>query len=443
MVQADASGVSRADNLFARFVRWEAASSIVLLVATVAALAWANSPQRDLYLRLTHTPVGVGIGEGVYTSSIQHWINDLLMAVFFFVIGLEIKRELVLGQLSTVQKATLPVMAALGGMVVPAAIYAVLNTGGPGAHGWGVPMATDIAFAVGILAAFGKRVPIGLKVFLAALAIADDLGAVLVIAVFYTETIRVWALTLGGGALVVIALATRKDFRRPGLYLFMAILVWVSVTLSNLHPTVAGILVAMMIPIRAKWEPEEFFATVSARLDDLHARALTRESMISDHEQHEALEALHRATSGMRPMGQVLEHYLHPVVAFLILPLFAFFNAGVVVQITGAALTRPVGLGIVLGLVLGKQIGIVLFSWLAVKSGRAALPDHVTWGQIYGAACLAGVGFTMSLFVTDLAFDDESLITEAKVAILAASVVAAVWGAVVLHRKFPRFERAA
>jgi NhaA family Na+:H+ antiporter len=165
--------------------------------------------------------------------------------------------------------------------------------------------------------------------------------------------------------------------------------------------------------------------------------------MISDHEQHEALEALHRATSGMRPMGQVLEHYLHPVVAFLIMPLFAFFNAGVVVQITGAAMTRPVGLGIVLGLVLGKQIGVVLFSWLAVKSGRAALPDGVTWGQIYGAACLAGVGFTMSLFVTDLAFDDESLITEAKVAILAASVVAAVWGAVVLHLNFPRLERAA
>jgi Na+:H+ antiporter, NhaA family len=431
------------ESAFTRFLHWEASGSIVLLAATAGALIWANSSYGDLYVRLAHTPIAVGVGEGTYTASLQHWVNDLLMAVFFFVIGLEIKRELVLGQLSTVQKATLPVMAAIGGMLVPAAIYALINDGGPGANGWGVPMATDIAFAIGILAAFGPRVPAGLKIFLAALAIADDLGAVLVIAIFYTETIRLWPLALGGGVLVLMALATRRNVRRPGLYLVMALLVWVSVTLSNLHPTVAGILVAMMIPIRARWTPTEFFNAVARRLDELHKRDLTQDSMVIDREQQEALDDLHRATSGMRPMGQVLEQYLHPIVAFGILPLFAFFNAGVAVEITGATLTRPVGLGILLGLVLGKQIGILLFSWLAVRSRRAALPDGVTWAQIYGGACLAGVGFTMSLFITDLAFDDERVVTEAKLAILAASLVAAVWGSVILHRHLPRPARLA
>jgi NhaA family Na+:H+ antiporter len=435
--------LSSSESAFSRFLHWEASGSVVLLAATLAALIWANSAYADLYVRLAHTPVAVGVGEGTYTASLQHWVNDLLMAVFFFVVGLEIKREIVLGHLSTVQKATLPVMAALGGMLVPAAIYGLLNAGGPGARGWGVPMATDIAFAIGILAAFGSRVPAGLKIFLAALAIADDLGAVLVIAIFYTETIRVWALALGAGLLVLIALATRKGIRRPGIYLVMSLLVWVSVTLSNLHPTVAGILVAMMIPIRAKWAPDEFFTAVARRLADLRVGDLTRESVVTDREQQEALDDLHRATSGMRPMGQVLERNLHPSVAFVILPLFAFFNAGVAVEITGATLTRPVGLGILLGLVVGKQIGIVLFSWLAVKSGRAALPDMVTWPQIYGGACLAGVGFTMSLFITDLAFDDQGLMTEAKLAILAASLLAAVWGSVVLQRYLPRQGRLA
>jgi Na+:H+ antiporter, NhaA family len=430
--------LSRSESAFSRFLHWEAAGSIVLLAATAAALIWANSPYADLYVRLAHTPIAVGVGGGTYTASLQHWVNDLLMAVFFFVIGLEIKRELVLGHLSTVQKATLPVMAALGGMLVPAAIYGLVNAGGPGAHGWGVPMATDIAFAIGILAVFGPRAPSGLKIFLAALAIADDLGAVLVIAIFYTETIRLWALALGGGVLVLIALATRRDVRRPGLYLVMALLVWVSVTVSNLHPTVAGILVAMMIPIRTKWTPTEFFDAVARRLEELRRRDLTQDSMVIDREQQKALDDLHRATSHMRPMGQVLEQYLHPIVAFGILPLFAFFNAGVAVEITGATLTRPVGLGILLGLVVGKQIGILLFSWLAVRSRRAALPDGVTWAHIYGGACLAGVGFTMSLFITDLAFDSESLMTEAKLAILAASTLAAVWGAVVLQRYLPR-----
>jgi len=434
---------SNPGSLFARFLHWEAAGSLVLLAATAAALAWANSPNRDLYMRLAHTPIAVGMGEGTYTASLQHWVNDLLMAVFFFVIGLEIKRELVLGELSTVEKATLPVMAALGGMLVPAAIYWAINAGGPGSRGWGVPMATDIAFAIGILAVFGSRVPAGLKVFLAALAIADDLGAVLVIAIFYSEAIRLWPLAIGAVVLLLIALATRKDIRRPGLYVTMGLLVWASVTLSNLHPTVAGILVAMMIPVRAKWEPKEFFAAIARRIEDLRAKDLTRDSMIADRDQQEALDDLHRATSGMRPMGQVLERNLHPFVVFVILPLFAFFNAGVVVELTGAALGDPVGVGIVLGLVLGKQIGIMLFSWLAVKSGRGALPDSVTWAQLYGAACLAGVGFTMSLFITDLAFDDERLMTAAKLAILAASVVAAVWGAVILNRRLPKQARLA
>ena len=394
--------VTASAEAFARFFHAEAAGSIVLLAATVVALVWANSPWAGSYFSITHMVISVSAGTFSFSLSLQHWVNDLMMAVFFFVVGLEIKRELVTGELSTVHKATLPVMAALGGVLVPAGIYWTANAGGPGASGWGIPMATDIAFAIGILAAFGGRAPVGLKVFLTALAIADDLFAVIVIAVFYTETIRLGALALAGALLLLPAAAARANVRRPDVYVLMSLAVWVAVTASRLHPTITGVLVAMTIPVRTKRE------------------ANAAESDVE------------------RAMGPALEEYLHPVVAFVILPLFALFNAGVALEADAARdLLQPVGLGIVLGLVLGKQAGIMLFGWLAVMSGWAALPDRVTWAQIYGSACLAGVGFTMSLFVTDLAFRDDQLASAAKVAIIAASVVATAWGALVLQRALP------
>jgi NhaA family Na+:H+ antiporter len=377
-------------NVFERFFQAEAAGSVVLMAASAAALAWANSPWAGAYFRFAHVPLAMGISGWNFTLSLQHWVNDLLMTVFFFVVGLEIKRECMVGELATRQRAALPVLAAVGGLVVPAAIYATANAGGPGAAGWGVPMATDIAFALGVLAVFGSRVPTGLKVFLAALAIADDLGAVVVIAVFYTESIRIGALAIAALLLAVSGLTARAGVSRRGFYLVLWLLLWVAVTVSRLHPTIAGVLAAFTVPVST--------------------------------------------AGGGKPMGQALEEQLHPVVAFVILPLFAFFNAGVTVDASVARdLVQPVGAGVVLGLVIGKQVGVVAASWLAVASGKATLPDGVSWGQIYGVACLAGIGFTMSLFVTDLAFIDERLAAQAKLATLLSSVTAAVWGAGVLR----------
>lgn len=379
-------------QIFDRFVHSEVSSSGMLLACTAAALVLANSPWADSYRALASTRLGPWWGDRTFTLSVQAWINDLLMAVFFFVVGLEIKRELVVGQLSSRRKATLPVVAALGGMVVPALLYAAINRGGPGARGWGIPMATDIAFALGVLAAFGRRVPAGLKVFLTALAITDDLGAVLVIALFYTSQLHWVALLVAGALLALVGAVSRAGVRRPFVYAALALGVWAVVFASGVHATVAGVLVAMMVPVRSRRD-------------------------------------------GAVPAGLALEEKLHAPVAFVILPLFAFFNAGVVIDGAIAdTLAHPVGLGVLIGLVIGKQIGIVLFSWMAVKAGQATLPDGLGWMDIYRAACVAGIGFTMSLFVTELAFGGmPDHVMDAKIGILAASLAAALWGAAAIR----------
>lgn len=426
-------------GVFARFVHSEVTGSIILLACTVMALAWANSPWAESYFHLLHTEAGFSIGGTKQTLSLHAWINDLLMAIFFFVVGLEIKREMVVGRLSTFDKAVLPVGAALGGMIAPALLYFFLNSSGEPSRGWGVPMATDIAFALGVLSLFGKRVPIGLKVFLTALAIADDLGAVLVIAIFYTSDLNFGALLAAGFLLAMIALATRLGVRHPVVYLILAIGVWLSVFGSGVHATVAGVLLAVLMPVRAGREPEHFFAEVREKWDALRNSDLTRDSMIHDRSQLDAISNLRRAAQGMEPAGLLFEERLHPFVVFFILPLFAFFNAGV--RIEGSfteTVMQPVSLGVIVGLVLGKQAGITLFSWLAVKSGRAALPEGVDWGDLYGAACLGGVGFTMSLFVAELAFDTPMLGAAAKIGILSASLIAATWGVIVLATQLAR-----
>jgi NhaA family Na+:H+ antiporter len=371
--------------------------------------------------------------------SLQHWINDALMAIFFFVVGLEVKREISIGQLSTLRKAALPVSAAVGGMLIPAAFYYAMNAGGPAAQGWGIPMATDIAFALGLLALFGSRAPIGLKVFLTALAIADDIGAVLVIAFFYTASLKFGALAVAGVFMLLIVGARAVGIRRSGIYLLLAVGVWLSVLTSGLHATIAGILVAMLVPIRAKIEPEQFMERARNRLAELESAVLTRDSMVDDKAQLHALDDIHETTGDMIPPGIALEHRLHPVQAFLILPLFALFNAGV--YLGGDALgqtTDPIAVGIILGLVLGKQIGVVGFSWLSIKTGLADLPDGVSWPHIWGASCLAGVGFTMSLFIAELAFDDPIQIGKAKLGILEASLVAGALGYWILSRSLPK-----
>lgn len=426
---------------FQRFLRSEIAGSIVLLVCTVVALVWANSPWAATYEHLIHQKVGVSWGKASFELSLQHWVNDALMAVFFFVVGLEIKREVVLGHLSSVRQSVLPVAAALGGMLVPALLYSAFTFGTDSIRGWGVPMATDIAFALGLLAVFGKRVPLGLKVFLAALAIADDMGAVLVIAVFYTERIRFGALLAAGVLLAVLLVVDRARKRRFGLTALFVVGVWVAVFASGVHATVAGILLALLVPVRSRIDPRRFIERTERDLAVLKEGELTPESMISNARQFSAFSDLARAASDARPTGLRFEKNLHAAQAFFILPLFAFFNAGV--SLGGKAmetLGSPISLGIIVGLVLGKQIGVTLFSWLAVKLAGAGLPEGVTWGQLYGAACLAGVGFTMSLFISDLAFVSSETIEAAKIGILAASSIAGVSGLLVLFLTLPRRE---
>jgi Na+:H+ antiporter, NhaA family len=438
-----ASGSS--PNTFQRFFQSEVSGSILLLACSAIALIWANSPWADSYHHVLHEYIGLDWGPEGATSfedvhkfrmSLHHWVNDGLMAIFFFVVGLEIKRELLVGELSSLKKSALPVGAALGGMLVPALLFTFLNFGGPGMRGWGIPMATDIAFALGALSLFGSRVPVSLKVFLTALAIVDDLGAVVVIAIFYTDTISIMALAVAAAFLSGIFVANRMNVRHTGIYLLLAVAVWVAVLASGVHTTIAGTLIALLVPVRAKIDPREYLKLCRARLDELEAAEFTRDSMIGDQKQLEDLSDIYVASEDMIPAGINLEHRLHPITTFIILPLFALLNAGVPIDIeslSGAPIT--VGLGVMLGLIVGKQIGVMLFSWLAIRSGLAAMPAGVTWGQLWGISCLAGVGFTMSLFVSGLAFTDQAFDSQSKLGVLTASAISGVLGYIVLHKK--------
>ncbi|MEJ2369603.1 MAG: Na+/H+ antiporter NhaA [Gemmatimonadales bacterium] len=432
-----AAGELHDAGMFQRFFRSEASGAIVLVFATILALVWANSPWSASYFDLQHTYIGVSWGDATFHLSLQHWINDGLMVLFFFVVGLEIKRELLVGHISSVRLATVPVVAAVGGMLVPAALFLAFNAGTEAARGWGVPMATDIAFALGILALLGSRVPTSLKVFLTAVAIADDIGAVLVIAIFYTANVNIVALGVAVALFLLLVAANRAHLRAPLVYVLLGLGVWVGVFASGVHATVAGILVAFAVPIRARIEPAEFFERMRRAgrdLEEVKEGEISRVSMILEPAQMEWLDDLQHTIGDMIPSGIALEHALHRIVSFLILPLFALFNAGVALSPEKLGLLGdPVTLGVILGLVLGKQIGVTLFTWLAVKSGRGSRPDGVTWPMIYGVSCLAGVGFTMSLFISELAFS-ATLVDEAKIGILAGSLIAGLWGYLVLRR---------
>jgi NhaA family Na+:H+ antiporter len=424
---------------FEWFVHSEVTGSVLLLACTIAALVWANSPWANVYHDLLHTYIGVGWGDTVFKLNLHHWINDGLMVVFFFVVGLEVKRELVVGELSSFEKASLPVAAALGGMVVPAVLYAVLNVDGAGARGWGIPMATDIAFALGVLAIFGKRVPLGLKVFLTALAIADDLGAVAVIALFYTEEINIGVLAIAAVSLAVLYPVVRLRVKHRGIVLILMVVVWLDIFASGIHPTIAGILLAMVIPVRPIVDPKQFVSDAEAVLENLKKRQESDSCVITDREQLHALEYVHTGAGDALPAGLMLEQSLHPVQVWFILPLFALANAGVVIDShILSALANPISIGIILGLAVGKPLGILAMAWIAVKARFCRLPTGVTWSQVFGVGCLAGIGFTMSLFITDLAFDNEAVIDSAKLGILIASLMSAVVGAAILSRSLPR-----
>ena len=427
---------------FEWFVRSEVSGSLLLLACTVIALVLANSPLAGVYDQVLHTKAGVSLGDASLKLTLHHWVNDGLMVIFFFVVGLEIKRELVVGQLSSLQRAALPVAAAAGGMLAPAVLYAAVNSGGEGSAGWGIPMATDIAFALGVLAIFGSRVPVGLKVFLTALAIADDLGAVLVIALFYTSSIRLWGLVVAAAFLALLIGAIRSRVHRLDVVLPLVAGVWLGVFASGVHATVAGILVAMVIPVRAQVEPARFLSAARERLQNLESMPLTKHSMIDDERQFDAIESLHECAEDMLPAGLRLEHALHPVQVWFILPVFALANAGVHIDSHILdALASPISLGIIVGLVIGKPVGIYGVSRVAMRLSGASLPPGVTWAHIAGVGCLAGIGFTMSLFIADLAFSSESLLANAKVGILAASLLSGIIGSVILSLTLHRKER--
>ena len=420
---------------FQRFARLQVAGGVLLIACTVVALALANSPLYDLYHHLLEQPLGIFFAERRLSFSLHHWINDGLMAVFFFAVGLEIKREFLVGELAEPRKAMLPIAAAIGGMIVPASIYATLNAGGPGAPGWGIPMATDIAFALGALVMLGNRVPEALKVFLVALAIVDDLGAVLVIAMFYTSDLALGGLAIAGVFTLALVAANVAGARRALVYAPLGVGVWYGMLTSGVHATLAGVIVAMTIPASVKLVPGAISGVLRRGADKLDQLPADRRTDPMGAERVAVLERLDHALEQAKPPLQRFEHAVAPWVTFAIMPVFALFNAGVHIDASAlASLATPVPLGIVLGLVVGKQVGVFGASWLAVKAGIASLPQGVSWRQVYGTAWLAGIGFTMSLFISSLAFGGTAFEDQAKMGILLGSLVSALGGVWLLVR---------
>jgi NhaA family Na+:H+ antiporter len=413
-------GIKRLLTPFEEFARSESAGGVTLIVAALLAFLWANSPWAPGYFALQQTYFGFDLGGWSLEKPLLLWVNDGLMALFFFLVGLEIKREVSVGELSEPRDAVLAVVAAVGGVVVPGVIYAGINWGGEGISGWGVPVATDIAFALGIMSLLGDRVPLSLKVFLTALAIVDDLVAVLIIALFYTEGISLVYLVLSFGVLALTFVYGLNGGRNLKVFAFLGVVAWFFMLQSGIHATVAGVLLALTIPMKRKIAPEDLRDELRGGLEDQRFEGVEVKVANLERVLEDTQSSLHR-----------LEHLLHPWVAFLVLPVFALFNAGVSLG-GGGGVLNPVTAGVFLGLLVGKPVGVLVFSWLATRLGLASLPEGVGWASMAGASCLAGIGFTMSLFVGGLAFEDGGLLDQAKLGVLSASVLAAVLGLALL-----------
>jgi len=413
-----------------RFLHVEAASGVVLVVCAIVALVLANSPWSDGFVGFWKTKVGFKLGSFEMMHSLKHWINDGLMVLFFFVIGLEVKRELVLGELREVRRALLPCAAALGGMLLPAGIYLAMQGGEPGARGWGIPMATDIAFVVGCMAVLGSRIPNILRVMLLSLAIVDDIGAILVIAIGYTDDIHLTALLLGFAGLAAVFAMGRLGVRSFGIYTIAGVLVWVAFHESGVHATIAGVLLGLLTPARSHISAGVFTQLLGRLTGVLHGE----ERKPSQPRAEEVRRVQRVARETISPL-EYLENALHPWVGFLIMPVFALANAGVPFEL--ADFTEPVALAVMAGLVIGKPVGILLFSWLAVRIVLKRLPERLNWGVMLGAGCLAGIGFTMALFIAGLALSDE-LLDAAKVGIIGGSVISAVAGMALLVLLLPK-----
>lgn len=419
---------------FQEFFRSKTTGGILLIISAVTALIWANSPWAASYIAVWETKFTVGYGAYELSKPLFLWVNDGLMALFFFVVGLEIKREFMVGELSTRSQAVLPIFAAIGGMVVPAALYAMVAIDSPGSHGWGIPMATDIAFALGILALLGDRVPYQLKIFLTAVAIVDDIGAVLVIALFYTSEIHFLMLLIAALLLVVAFVGNRLGVRNPAFYAFVGCLVWLAVLKSGVHSTVAGVLMAFAIPARTTCDADAFQFNAQSILADYKASAGSGNSVLTNSTMNAALLSMqHVAVRAQTPL-QRLEYALHPLVDYAIMPIFALANAGVILGgDMGAVLTSEVTMGTTLGLVLGKPLGIVLAVAMLVKLS-GGWPGGMSLKHFVGAGLLGGIGFTMSLFIAGLAFgNDPALLGAAKTAIIGASTLAGLAGYMLLR----------
>jgi NhaA family Na+:H+ antiporter len=417
------------------FIHRQASSGIVLLFSAVIALIWANSGWAHVYNDFWHTEMSFHVGGAAISKNLLHWVNDGLMAVFFLLVGLEIKREFLVGELSNIKQALLPIFCAIGGMVVPALVYTIFNFDSPGAKGWGIPMATDIAFALGILALLGSRVPLALKAFLVAIAIVDDIGAVIVIAGFYTSDISVSSLLVALVIMVLLVSMNRLHLHHQLPYLVAGFFLWIAFLSSGLHATLAGVLLALTIPARSRINVAEFLVVGRELLDEYEGVGDLGNKVPVRQERQMALQELEKQLTHVWMPLQRLEHTLHPWVAFGVMPLFAFANSGVAITgDLGAAVSNPVSLGIIAGLIFGKQVGIMLTAWLTVKFGWSTLPYGVTWPQIYGIAWLGGIGFTMSIFVSTAAFGAGDLLQVSKIGVLIASVISGLVGYVLVNR---------
>ncbi len=420
-----------------KFISQEAYGGLALIAAAIIAVIWANSAYHESYHHLWHeVKFSIALGDFDLTASLHHWINDGLMAFFFFTIGLEIKREIMDGELSTLKKAALPITAAFGGMIFPAIFYVLMVRLNPEfINGWGIPMATDIAFALGLMALLGNRVSLNLKIFLSALAIADDLGAVLVIAIFYTDTIDYMELFYAAISLTMLIGANLAGVRNMLFYAIVGILgVWIAFIFSGVHATIAGVLIAFTIPARSRISKKEYEEKFAGYLEQLRNFSTDTSQLLSKEYAH-LLSSLEKLNKLAHTPLQRIEHKMLPVTAYFILPLFALSNAGV--HIEGSffdTLLHPIALAIIIGLVAGKFLGISLFTRLMVKLKVSSLPDGVTWRQLYGMAMLAGIGFTMSIFISDLAFVDTAFKQIAKVGIVCASIVSAMIGMAILSK---------
>jgi NhaA family Na+:H+ antiporter len=409
---------------------------MLLMGTAILALLLANSVFAAVYTQLLHTPISLQIGSWQIEMTLHHWVNDGLMALFFFVVGLELKREILVGELASPRAATLPIVAAVGGMIVPALIFYAFNPEGEASRGWGIPTATDIAFAIGVLVLLASRVPKALITFLVALAIVDDLGAVLVIAFFYTDALVLEALVGAALMLVVLVAFNLTGIRRLMPYFLVAVLLWYFLLLSGVHATLAGVIGAFTVPARPKYDPKRFSARIKELIARFDASHQPGTSIMANDELRAVVQTIENGVHHVETPLQRLEHYWHLPVAFLVIPVFALFNAGIPLEfgLLGEALRHPVTLGVTLGLVAGKVIGITGASWLALRLGFAQLPAGTRFAQVAAVSLLGGIGFTMSIFIAQLGFEtNPELLQMAKIGILTASLVAGVGGFVWLY----------